>query len=146
MYLRFGIRLIVEIFCNDALVRVCIPLQEKISEYIDAIGSCHPLLADCWRTMDVLKLYLQQTGNTVIKECFYNGWTHDHYVTSVFSFCPDRAILIAFLNVPGSIYCSQVAEFGNIYGKLETSGDHWKARNNLFPATVTDGHRCAGVQ
>jgi hypothetical protein len=73
MYLRFGIRLIAEIFPDNPLARVCIPLQEKISEYMDAMGSCHPLLADCWCTMDGLKLYLQQAGNAVIQERFYNG-------------------------------------------------------------------------
>jgi hypothetical protein len=69
--------------------------------------------------MDGLKLYLQQSGNAVIQEWYYNGWTHDHYVTSVFCFCPDGTIPIAFFNVPGSVHDSQVAEFGNIYNKLE---------------------------
>jgi hypothetical protein len=44
---------------------------------------------------------------------------HDHYDTSVFCFCPDRTIPIAFFNVPGSVHDSQVAEYGNIYGKYE---------------------------
>ncbi len=69
--------------------------------------------------MDGLKLYLQQAGNTEIQEQFYNGWTHDHYVTSVFCFCPDGTIPIAFLNVPDSVHNSQVAELGKIYIKLE---------------------------
>ena len=55
----------------------------------------------------------------MIQERFYNGWTHDHYVTSVFCFCPDGTIPIAFFNVPGSVHDSQVAELGKIYGKLE---------------------------
>jgi hypothetical protein len=69
--------------------------------------------------MDGLKLHLQQSRNTTIQERFYNGWTHDHYVTSVFCFCPDGTIPIAFFDVPGSVYDSQVAELGNIYEKLE---------------------------
>ena len=69
--------------------------------------------------MDGLKLYLQQSGNAEIQEWYYNGWTHRHYVTSVFCFCPDGTIPIAFFNVPGSVHDSQVAEFGNIYNKLE---------------------------
>ncbi len=44
---------------------------------------------------------------------------HDHYVTSVFCFCPDGTIPIAFFNLPGSVHDSQVAEYGSIYGKLE---------------------------
>jgi hypothetical protein len=78
------------------------------------MGSRHPLLVDCWCAMDGLKLYFQQAEHAIIQERFYNGWMHDHYVTSVFCFCPDETIPIAFLNVLGS------AELGNICGKLES--------------------------
>jgi hypothetical protein len=40
-------------------------------------------------------------------------------VTSVFCFCPDGTIPIAFFNVSGSVHDSQVAELGKIYSKLE---------------------------
>ena len=69
--------------------------------------------------MDGLKLYLQLVGHADIQEWFYNGWTHNHYVTSVFCFCPDGTIPTAFFIVPGSVHDSQVAEYGNIYNKLE---------------------------
>ncbi len=62
--------------------------------------------------MDGLKLYLQASSNLEIQERFYNRWTHDHYVTSVFCFCPNGTIPIAFFNVPGCVHGSQVAEFG----------------------------------
>ena len=103
VYLRFGFRLIVETFHDDPLARVSIPSTETINEYKAAFGARHSLLDDCWATMDGLKLYLQQSGNFEIQERFYNGWTHDHYVTSVFCFCPDGTIPIAFFNVPGSV-------------------------------------------
>jgi hypothetical protein len=69
--------------------------------------------------MDDLKLFLQQSGNAIIQERYYNGWTHYHYVMSVFCFCPDGTIPIAFFTIPGSVHDSQVAEYGNIYGNLE---------------------------
>ena len=94
VYLRFGIRLLIETFHDDPLARVCLPSPEKIYEYMSAFGERHPLLHNCWATMDGLKLYLQQAGSTEIQERFYNGWTHDHYVTSVFCFCPDGTIPI----------------------------------------------------
>ena len=119
VYLRFGIRLFVETFRHDPLASVRIPSAETIETFQDAFAVRHPLLNDCWATMDGLKLYLQQSGNCEIQERYYNGWTHDHYVTSVFCFCPDGTIPIAFFNVPGSVHDSQVAEFGNIYNRLE---------------------------
>ncbi len=69
--------------------------------------------------MDGLKLMLEQSGNALIQEQFYNGWMHNHYVTSAICFCPDGMILIAFCNIPGAVHDSQVADYGDIYDKLE---------------------------
>ncbi len=69
--------------------------------------------------MDSLKLYLQASGNSDIQERYYNGWTHDHYVTSTFCFCPNGTIPNAFFNVPGYVHDSQVVEMGQIYWKLK---------------------------
>ncbi len=100
VYLRFEMHIIIETFRHNPLARVSIPLAEKIESFKAAFAEQHPLLNDCWATMDRLKLYLQTAGNTYIQERFYNGWTHDCYVTSVFCFCPDRTIPISFFNVP----------------------------------------------
>jgi hypothetical protein len=101
VYLRFGIRLLAETFSNDLLARVAIPFVDEIESFKVAFAVRHPLLNDCWATMDDLKLYLQQAGSGEIQECFYNGWMHDHYVMSVFCFCPDGTIPIAFLMFQG---------------------------------------------
>ncbi len=118
-YLRFGIRLIVDTFRDNPLARVSIPSVEEIETFKAAFAMWHPLLNDCWAMMDGLKLYLQQSANAIIQERYYNRWMHNHYVTSIFCFCPDGTIPLAFFNVPGSVQDCQVAEFGNIYNKLE---------------------------
>jgi hypothetical protein len=84
---------------------------------MSAFSKHHPLLTDCWATMDELKLYLQALGNLEIQEQYYNGWTNDHDVTSVFCCCPNGTIQIAFFNVPRSMHDIQVAELGQIYQK-----------------------------
>ncbi len=119
VYLRFGIRLLVETFSNDPLAREAIPSVDEIESFKGAFAERHPLLNDCWATMDGLKLYLQQAGSGEIQERFYNGWMHDHYVTSKFCFCPDGTIPIALFNVPGSVHDSKVEELGKTYQKLE---------------------------
>jgi hypothetical protein len=91
----------------------------EVETFKAAFAERHPLLNNCWATMDGLKLYLHTAGNTDTQEHFYNGWTNNHYVTSIFCFCPDGTIPIAFFNVPGSVHDSLVAEYGNIYNKLE---------------------------
>ncbi len=119
VYLRFGMRLFVKMFRDDKLARVKIPSAEEIESFKEAFAARDPLLTDCWATIDGLKLYLQQSGNANIQERYYNGWMHDHYVMSIFCFCPGGTITIAFFNVPGLVHDSQVAEYGNIYDKLE---------------------------
>jgi hypothetical protein len=54
--------------------------------------------------MDGLKLMLEQSGDTLIQEQFYNGLMHDHYVLSVMCFCPDGTIPIVFCNIPGTVH------------------------------------------
>jgi hypothetical protein len=119
VYLRFGCRIIIKVFRDDPLARIGIPSEEKIHEYMQAVAERYPRLPDVWSTMDGLKLYLQQSGKSDVQERFYNGWTHNHYVTSVFVFCPNGIILIAFFNVPGAVHDSQIAHWGKIYDKLD---------------------------
>jgi hypothetical protein len=119
MYLRYGRRILVQLLSNNELAKVQIPSNEKIREYCDAVRLRHPNLTDVWCTMDGLKLMLQQAGSPNAQNNYYNGWTHDHYVSNVFCFCPDGTIPIACYNVPGSIHDSKIAEWGNIYEKLE---------------------------
>jgi hypothetical protein len=118
-YLLFGKRIIVMVLRHDDQAAVQIPSSEKIDEYKKMVVNRHRFLTDVWCTMDGLKLTLEMSGDAITQERYYNGWTHDHYVTSVLCFCPDGTIPIAYINIPGSVHDSQVAEYGNIYNKLE---------------------------
>jgi len=119
-YLLFVKRILVKVLSDDPWANVQIPSSEKIEEYKAMVRSRHTFLTNVWCTMDGLKLTLEQSGNAIIQERFYNGWTHDHYVSSVLCFCPDGTIPIAYINVPGSVHDSQIADYGNIYDKLES--------------------------
>jgi hypothetical protein len=37
----------------------------------EAFAARHPLLANCWVTMDGLKLFLQQSRNAIVQEHYY---------------------------------------------------------------------------
>jgi hypothetical protein len=119
-YLLFVKRIIVKVLRKDQRAHVRIPSSEKIEEYKDMVRNRHPFLTDVWCTMDELKITLEQSGDALIQERFYNGWTHDHYVSSVLCFCPDGTIPIAYVNIPGAVHDSQIADYGDIYDKLET--------------------------
>ena len=67
---------------------------------------------------DVLKLYLEQSKNSVIKYMFYNRRIHEHYVSNVFVFSPEGVIISYSLNAPRARHDSAIADFGGVYKKL----------------------------
>jgi hypothetical protein len=91
------------------------PMDEELQEFIRVIEAKYPALKDCWGAMDGLKLLLDQSGDVKIQEWFYNGWTHDHYVTNLFLFSPDSTrICHCFLNAPGTMHDSTMAQWSGI--------------------------------
>ena len=73
-----------------------------------------------WFATDGLKLTLQQAPEFIMQSKFYNGWKHEHYVTSVFVFAPDGTIVAMAVNGPGVLHDSDMAKMGDLYGKLES--------------------------
>ena len=71
-----------------------------------------------WDTIDGLKLTLQQSGRFTIQLRYYNGWTHDHYISNLFVFDPGGTICFYCVNCPGSIHDSQVGELSGMFQKL----------------------------
>ena len=106
---------------ENAVVRL--PPNDKIQAYKNAITRKYPALENCYAVCDGLKLMLQQAGDHLIQNHFYNGWTHDHYVANLFVFVPDGTICACALNAPGSIHDSQLAEWGDVYSKLQKAFD-----------------------
>ena len=52
-------------------------------------------------------------------------------MSSVLCFCPDGTIPIAYVNVPGSVHDSQVADYDGVYEKLEDVFLHTGAKCTL---------------
>ena len=50
---------------------------------------------------------------------FFNGWTHGHYVNSLFLFVPDGKIRGCVLNAPGTFHDSTMAEYG-MYERMDS--------------------------
>ena len=95
------------------------PTAQEIRHYKEAISARYSLLHDVYAMADGLKLYLQESGNGVIQNMFYNGWQHDHYVGNVLVFVPSGVVIAAAYNAPGCLHDSVIAEWGNVYQKLE---------------------------
>ena len=50
--------------------------------------------------MDGLKLRLGAATNYSTQSVFYNGWTHDYYVSDMLVFTPDERVIVCCLNAP----------------------------------------------
>jgi hypothetical protein len=125
-YLHFGCRIIVKVLKNTPLASIKVPPPSKVEEYKQLVAEKYPALTNVWASMDGIKTPIQQASTTTQQGYFYNGWKHNHFVTSVFCFCPDETIPIAYMNLPGSMHDSTIADWGGIHDKLsllyETTG------------------------
>ena len=122
-YVRYGRRILIKVLKDEEDSKVKIPSLSKIAQYQNAIFQKYPMLDGVWCTMDGLKLNIEESSDFIVQNRFYNGWTHGHYVSSVIVFCPDGTIPILCYNVPGCIHDSTIAEWGEIYEKLESVYD-----------------------
>ena len=119
VYLRLGMRILVTILKADPKSEVRMPDTAEIGLFKEAIAAKHSLLVDCYCMVDGLKLYLQQSGDSVIQSRFYNGWKHDHFVTYIFAFAPNGSTIACTLNAPGTWHDSTLAHWGSMYSKLQ---------------------------
>ena len=94
-------------------------LQEEVLAFQQATTAKYPSLPEVWDTLNGLNLNIQSTKDDKVQSIFYNGWTHGHYVSNVFVFGMDGTIRICGLNAPGTMHDSTLADYGNVYEKLE---------------------------
>lgn len=87
---------------------------EEIQAFQASFSSKYSTLAQVYAVADGLKIYLDQSGDCVIQNMFYNGWKQDHYVGNVFVFSPNGCIIACATNAPGSMHDSTIAEWGNV--------------------------------
>jgi DDE superfamily endonuclease len=142
IYLKFSRRILIKCLLKHPYATINIPDEQTIEQHKAAILSRHPLLTDVWCTMDGLKLRLEKPADALTQAKFYNGWTHDHYVTGVFVFCPDGTIPLCCYNYPGSIHDSKVAEEGKLYRKLMEVYDACNGRCTADSAFAAGRYPC----
>lgn len=83
-----------------------------------------PQISDLFCVADGLKVMLDQSGDVVIQNLYYNRWTHDHYVSNVFVSTQNERIILFSLNAPGCLHDSTVAGYGNVCKDLESVLEH----------------------
>ncbi|CAB9513917.1 expressed unknown protein [Seminavis robusta] len=119
VWLRFGRRGLLLLLQNHHWGRVAIPTDEKIERLKAAVNQRHPALVNVYCVADGLKLLFERHDDLDEQSMYYNGWTHDHYITNLFVFSIDGYIIHCILNAPGSMHDSTLASYGGTYELLE---------------------------
>lgn len=74
--IRFARRTLVKVLSRDPLVRVMKPSTKKIHLSQDATNENYHMLQDFFAVSAGRKVRLEQSGDVVVQEIFYNGRTH----------------------------------------------------------------------
>jgi DDE superfamily endonuclease len=119
LWLRFGRRMLIKALRDNTHAVVAMPTQEELASFVGAVTAKYPALTNCWGAMDGLKIRLERSGNPQVQNLFYNGWTHDHYISNLFLFSPDGKIRACYVNAPGSMHDSTMAKWGGLYEKVD---------------------------
>jgi hypothetical protein len=119
LWLRFGRRMLIQALRTNELAVVALPTAEELQGFVAAVTRKYPALQNCWGAMDGLKIRLECAGNSQMQNLFYNGWTHDHYISNLFLFSPDGKIRACYVNAPGSVHDSTMAKWGGLYQKID---------------------------
>lgn len=114
LFLRFGRRILLRVLSKDKRAKIQMPTDTEIQQFKSAFSTKYSMLEDVYAVADGLNLRLEQSGDCVIQNMFYNGWTHDHYVGNVFVFAPNGVIICC---APGAMHDSTIAEWGKVYAK-----------------------------
>ncbi|KAK0503744.1 hypothetical protein EDD18DRAFT_1305632 [Armillaria luteobubalina] len=94
--------------------RIAWPEGEEFEENNALILACHPLLTGAFGSLDGLNLLVQTSVDQEIENATFNGWLHEHFVSSVFAFNAMGEIIACKLNAPGSwhdSWCQQLMAF-----------------------------------
>ena len=125
LWLRFSRRLLTLVLLRDKRSKVEMPTREEVDKYSSIVEDAYPSLTRVWGAMDGLKVLIEASTDDSIQRRFYNGWTHDHYITNIFLFAPDGRIRASYINAPGCLHDSTLAIWSGIYDKLnEAYNEH----------------------
>lgn len=112
LFIRFSRRILVyKLASNEFAKNIAIPTKRECHGYKCEIADNDPYI-HVYPTADGLKQYLEQPGEDLIQNMFYNGWKSDHFFTNVLVFVPEGHIITAIISAPGCMHDSKVSEWG----------------------------------
>ena len=149
-YITSGLKIFLTTLREMPDARIAWPKGDEFNQLNNAIRERHPRLMGAFASIDGLNLPMQTSGNQDIENATYNGWLHEHFVSSVLVFAPNGLCILsdgrrttntvfsgliigAHLNAPGSWHDSRVAQ--PIYRRLrdETPAEFYLVADSAFP-------------
>lgn len=70
LFIRYGRRLVLQGLSRDVNDAVRLHCDTEIVDYKASISSTHSMLTDVYEVANGLKIYLEQSGDTIIKNMF----------------------------------------------------------------------------
>ncbi|KAF9566075.1 hypothetical protein CPC08DRAFT_740771 [Agrocybe pediades] len=118
-YIKFSLSILLQVLRTIPEGRIVWPEGDEFQANNDLVLARHPLLTGAFGTMDGLNLMVQESADEDMENATFNGWLHEHFVSSVFAFGASGVIIACRLNAPGSWHDARVAR--PIYEKLRTA-------------------------
>lgn len=89
-YIDFALRILLDTLRTMPECVIAWPQGTQFEEYAALVQARHRLLFGAFGTIDGLNLPCQTAYNDVdVENATYNGWLHEHFISSVLVFAPD---------------------------------------------------------
>jgi hypothetical protein len=88
-YITFGLKIFLATLREMPDAKISWPKGDEFQHLNNLIRDRHPRLTGALTSIDSLNLPVQTSGNQDIENASYNGWLHDHFVSSVLVFAPN---------------------------------------------------------
>ncbi len=88
-YISFSLDILLHTLRKMPEARIAYPRGDDFQELNALVTTRHPLLTGAFGSMDGLNLPVQTSSDQDIENATYNGWLHEHFVSSVFAFGAD---------------------------------------------------------
>ncbi|KAI0047508.1 hypothetical protein FA95DRAFT_1662926 [Auriscalpium vulgare] len=132
-YITFGLSILLKTVRTMSDATIPWPQGDTYEEYTLLIQSRHPLLVGAFGSVDGLNLPCQTSDDLEIENATFNGWLHDHFISSVLAFAATGIIIWCKLNCPGSWHNARIAK--PLYTKLleQTPSGYFLVADTAFP-------------
>ena len=91
-YITFGLKIFLATLREMPDAKISWPKGDEFQHLNNLIRDRHPRLTGAFASIDGLNLPVQTSGNQDIENASYNGWLHDHFVSSVLVFAPNGTL------------------------------------------------------